>query len=133
MKCFPPRTNHRALGAPDIHHLTIFPDDENGDALRNIAAQGKDLTKPRDIDFVVIFAEASSAEQFAGHFRELGYAVSVEETDTKKDFPWDVIVVKHMVPTYEGITDFENELQLVADQWDGHNDGWGFLSKPIAN
>lgn len=113
--------------------MTIFPDDENGDALRNIASQGKDLTKPRDIDFTVVFAQASSAEQFAEYFRELGYAVSVEEADTEKDYPWDANVVKHMVPTYEGITAFENELQTVADQWDGHNDGWGFFSEPIAN
>lgn len=80
--------------------LTIFPDDENGNVLRDIAAQADDLTKARDIDFTVVFAQASSAEQFAEHFRELGYAVSVR-----------------------GITDFENELQLVADRWDGHNDG----------
>jgi hypothetical protein len=113
--------------------LTIFPDDENGDALRNIAARGDDLTKPRDIDFTVVFAQASSAEQFAEHFRGLGYAVSVEEAGTKEDYPWDTVVVKHMVPTYEGITDFENELQTVADQWDGHNDGWGFFSEAIAH
>ena len=34
---------------------------------RRMAAQGKDLTKPRNIDFIVVFAHASSAEQFAGH------------------------------------------------------------------
>jgi hypothetical protein len=113
--------------------LTIFPEDENGDALRNIAAQGNDLTKARDIDFVVVFAQANSAEQFAEHFGERKYAVSVEETEAGRDYPWDAIVVKHMVPAYEGITDFENELQLVADLWDGYNDGWGFFSEPIAN
>ena len=32
-----------------------------------------------------------------------------------------------MLPTYEGITDFENELQSVADRWEGYNDGWGFF------
>ena len=96
--------------------------------LRRIAAQGKDLTKARNIDFAVVFAHASSAEQFAEHFRELGHAVSVRETATKEDFPWDVIVVKHMVPTHEGITDFEDLLQSVADRWNGHNDGWGFIS-----
>ena len=116
---FPPsKSNRGPEGRGSYSGLTIFPDDGNGNALRNIASQGKDLTKARDIDFVVVFAEAISAEQFAEHFRALGYAVSVEETEAGRDFPWDAIVVKHMVPTYEGITDFENELQLVADQWD---------------
>jgi|SwirhisoilCB3_FD_contig_21_14470841_length_273_multi_1_in_0_out_0_1 hypothetical protein len=32
----------------------IYPNDVNGDVLRRIAAQGKDLTKPRNIDFTVI-------------------------------------------------------------------------------
>src|SRR5947209_1227343 len=79
----------------------IFPDDENGDVLRRMAAQGDDLTKPRNIDFTIIFSDATSAEQFAGYFHELGYKISVQETKTKPDFPWDVIVVKHMIPTYE--------------------------------
>ena len=93
-----------------------------------MAAQGKDLTKARNIDFTVVFAHVSSAEQFAEHFRELGYAVSVRETATEEDFPWDVIC--RLVPTYEGISDFENLLQSVADPWNGHNDGWGCLSQP---
>jgi hypothetical protein len=108
----------------------IYPDDDNGNVLRRMAAQGKDLTKTRNIDFAVVFANPSSAQQFAQHFREQGYVVSVEDTETEEDFRWDVIVVKHMVPTYEGITDFENLLQSVADSWGGHNDGWGFFSEP---
>lgn len=109
----------------------IYPEDANGIVLRRIAAQGKDLTKARNIDFTVIFAQGRSAGQFAEHFRELGYAVSVEETEP--ELPCNVIVVKHMVPTYEGITDFENELQSAADRWEGHNDGWGFFSEAIEN
>jgi len=97
---------------------------------RRIAAQGKDLTKARNIDFSVVFARASSAEQFAAHFRELGYAVSAEETDAAEGFPWDVTVTKHMLPTHHGITHFEDLLQSVADRWEGHNDGWGFFSEP---
>ena len=92
--------------------MTIFPDDENGRVLRNIAARGNDLTKPRDIDIVVVFAQASSAEQFAEHFRGLGYAVSVQETESGRDYPWDAIVVRHMVPTYEGITDFRERTAI---------------------
>lgn len=119
-------------------HLTIFPDDENGRVLRNIAARGDDLTKARNIDFTVVFAQATSAEQFAEHFRGLGHKVTVEETGTEEGHPWDVVVVKHMVPTYEGITDFENDLQFVADRWGGYNvysktTGWGFFNEPIEN
>ena len=47
--------------------LMIYPDD--GNALRRLERDGDDLTKPRNIDFAVVFADASSAEQFAEHFR----------------------------------------------------------------
>jgi hypothetical protein len=69
---FPPTTINPPKARRSYSGLTICPDDENGDALRNIAAQGDDLTKPRDIDFTVVFAQAGSAEQFAEHFRERG-------------------------------------------------------------
>jgi len=96
--------------------LTIYPEDENGNTLRRMEAQGDDLTKPRNIDFAVVFPDGRSAEEFAEYFHELGHEISVEETKSKPDFPWDVIVVKHMVPTHEGITDFEDLLQSVADR-----------------
>jgi hypothetical protein len=38
-------------------------------------ARGDDLTRPRNIDFTVVFADAISADQFAEHFLALGYAV----------------------------------------------------------
>lgn len=52
--------------------MTYPNDDANADALRRMEAQGDDLTRPRNIDFTIVFADASSAEQFAGHFRALG-------------------------------------------------------------
>ena len=108
----------------------LYPNDANGDVLRRMEAQGDDLTKPRNIDFTVVFVDASSADQFAEHFRALGQKVSVEFTRTDPDFPWDVGVVEHMVPSHDAITDFENLLQSVADGWGGHNDGWGCFSEP---
>jgi Regulator of ribonuclease activity B len=53
----------------------IFPNDVNGDVLRRMEARGDDLTRPRNIDFTVVFADAISADQFAEHFLALGYAV----------------------------------------------------------
>ena len=110
----------------------IYPNDVNGDVLRRMEAQGDDLTKPRNIDFTVAFADENSAAQFAEHFRSLGHEVSVEFTETNQDRPWDVVVVQHMVPSHDEITSFENLLQSVADGWGGHNDGWGCFSEPRA-
>ena len=93
-------------------------------------AGGDDLTRPRDIDFSVVFPNENSANEFANHFRVRGLAASVELTGTVEDFPWDVTVVKQMVPSHEEIGAFENSLQQVADSLGGHNDGWGCFRVP---
>lgn len=106
-----------------------FPDDENGDVLRRMEATGDDLTRSRNVDFTVVLPSETAAERFATHFRELGYAASIEFTQTAESLPWDVVVVKNMVPSHDGIGSFENVLQNVATPLGGRNDGWGCLSE----
>jgi len=106
-----------------------YPDDENGDVLRRLEANGDDLSRPRAIDFTVVFPDENSAERFAEQFRSLGFSSSLEFSETRKDSPWDVIVVKHMMPSHREIGDFEVQLQDVADAHGGHNDGWGCFSE----
>ena len=62
-------------------------------------------------------------------FRKRGYDVYVELAGTVKDLPWDVVVVKHMIPTHQEITDFENTLEQVAAPLGGRTDGWGCFSE----
>lgn len=68
---------------------------------------GDDLTRPRGVDFTVVFPTENVAEQFAQHFRTLGYAASVEFAETVEGFPWDVVVVSHMEPSHSEIGRFE--------------------------
>jgi len=109
-----------------------FPDDANGDALRRLQRDGDDLTRARDIDFTVVFHDASAAEAFANHFRRLDHEASVEETHTKPELPWDVVIVNRMVPSHVGITEFENLLQSVATGFGGRNDGWGCFAESVS-
>jgi regulator of ribonuclease activity B len=107
-----------------------YPKDANGDALRRMEEAGDDLTRPRNIDFTAVFSNQDAAESFANQFRAHGYAASVEFAQTNEEFPWDVLVVKHMIPTHEGIAAFEGSLQQVASSFGGHTDGWGSRSEP---
>jgi hypothetical protein len=106
-----------------------FPNDENGDVLRRMEASGDDLARSRNIDFTVVFPDEKAAVRFASHFRELGLAASIEFTQTVETLPWDVLVVKHMMPSHEAIGSFEKMLQDVAAPLGGRNDGWGCLSE----
>ena len=111
----------------------IFPNAPNGDALRGMAAEGDDLTRARNIDFNVAFADERTAAEFARHFRVLGHDVAVGAAETDQEFPRDVVVVRHMAPSHENATGFLNLLQSVADRLGGHNDGWGCFSASSSN
>ena len=106
-----------------------FPDDENGDVLRRLVSAGVDLSKPRDIDFVVVFREEYAAQAFAGQIRDLGHNVLVERTDTASGLPWDARVIRHMVPDHAAIRRFEEQLEKLASPHGGRNDGWGCQSQ----
>ena len=108
-----------------------FPNDDNGDVLRRMEENGDDLTRPRDIEFTVVFLTQEFADAFADHFRRLGHRVSVEETNSVPELPWDVVVVKHMVPSHNEISEFEDTLSTFASPLGGRNDGWGCFAQPI--
>ena len=93
----------------------IHPNDASGDALRRLESDGDDLSRARDIDFTVVFPNDFTAEEFAGHFRKTGYKATIRFSQVEKSHPWDVVVVKHMIPSHSGITDVERELQEFAD------------------
>ena len=105
------------------------PNDDTGDALRRLEAECDDLTRARNIDFTVVFPDESRAERFAEYFRERGHAVSMEFSQTREDRPWDVVVGNNMSPSHRAITDFETELQSLADSLGGETNGWGCFSE----
>ncbi len=107
-----------------------FPNDDNGRVLRRLQENGDDLTTPRNIDFTVVFPAQAFAEGFADQFRSQGYKVSVEETKSDAELPWDVVVVKRMIPSHKEISEFEDTLSDFAAPLGGRNDGWGCLAQP---
>ena len=105
--------------------------EENREVILRMAKSGDDLSRPRDIDFSVVFPDSSSADKFASGLGQLGYRTSIKESNVAPDLPWDVTVVKHMLPVCEAITEFELLLQTKASPLGGRNDGWGcFEQKP---
>ena len=107
----------------------IHPNDDDGDALRRLEAEGDDLSRSRDVDFNLVFPDEARAIDFAHRFRRDGYSATVRFENVVETHPWGVLVVKNMIPTHTGITDFERELQDVADGFDGYNDGWGCIAQ----
>lgn len=104
---------------------TDFPDDDNGDVLRQMAEQGDDLSVPREIDFSVIFPTEDAALKFAILLLRNGQKVSFSEYDENEDLPWEVQAHPFMVPTHDNISGYESLLAAEAEPLGGQNDGWG--------
>jgi hypothetical protein len=107
--------------------------EENRVVILRMIKNGDDLSKARDIDFSIVFPDRSSAEEFASQFHQLGYPTAVDRTNTEPSLPWDVKVVKHMLPVCEAITEFELLLQARASPLGGRNDGWGCFNQKPSN
>ena len=108
-----------------------FPKDENGAALRHMAAHGIDLTSLRVVDFEHVFPDESSARAFAEAVCGQVLEARVREPDPDDDAAgWEVQCRQRLVPTHAEITAWEAKLASSAAQFGGRPDGWGTLSEP---
>jgi hypothetical protein len=107
-----------------------FPDDENGDALRNMKESGDDLSKSRTIDFSVLFKSLDSAQRFLEVVKTINMDAFIEE-DSPSLGSVDVTVKRDMIPTHKHIGDFEATLEGLAGPFGGANDGWGSFSQQV--
>jgi hypothetical protein len=121
------------VSATTMHLNSEIPDDENGAVLRRMELSGDDLSKPRQIDFVVVLPDETRASNFAVHIRTCGYVAVVKRSDVVPELPWDVTVSNFMVPTHTGITAFESMLESAAAALGGRNDGWGCFERATSD
>jgi hypothetical protein len=112
-----------------MDEATEFPDDANGDVLRRMQKGGDDLSKPRDVDFTLVFPSEKAALQFAEKFSSMGHKISVENSGTVPELPWDVLVVRQMALSHRAIEEFEEALEAAAEPLGGRNDCWGCFAQ----
>ncbi|MFC4525557.1 ribonuclease E inhibitor RraB [Dyella halodurans] len=103
----------------------IFPDDENGAMLRQMDADGDDLSVPREIAFTVIFPTEDSALKFAVMLLKHEQKVSFAEGGDQGELFWLVQAHPYMVPSHENISSYEDLLVSEADAFGGRFIAWG--------
>lgn len=106
-----------------------FPDDENGDILYNMAEDGDNLSKEREVDFSVIFPTEDSAIKFAVHLLRNEQKVSFSPYEEHEELPWQVQAHPVMIPTHENISGYESQLSADSAVFGGRNDGWGCFAQ----
>jgi hypothetical protein len=101
-----------------------FPNDDDGDALRLLVANGADLSKPIEIDFQVAMPDEQSAQEFAEIVQKLGYRAEVYDSP-ECSLPWTCECTLTMLATYDRIVAVQAKLAELAKPLGGYPDGWG--------
>jgi hypothetical protein len=100
-----------------------YPNDGDGDALRRLARDGNDMTRPMEIDFAVAVPNEAAGLAVAKVVEGLGYRTDVARDEETGD--WTCYCSRSMVPTYAALADAQRELDRVAKPLGGASDGWG--------
>jgi hypothetical protein len=113
------------MAIPDkrCNMTAAYPDDADGDALRQVASGGSDMSVPMVIDFAVDAPDEASARALAAAVEPLGFDPSIYENPD--DGSWTVSCSKSMLATYEGVVAAQAQLQGVAIHHGATCDGWG--------
>ncbi len=100
-----------------------YPNDADGDALRNVAEDGADMSLPMVIDFSVEVPDETSARRVAEIVAAHGFDPSISDHDDSDS--WSVYCSKSMLATYEGVVAVQLELNELSSPHGGTCDGWG--------
>lgn len=106
--------------------LTLYPQDSNGDVLWELAQQGVDLGKEREIDFPVLFPTEEAALRFAVELLRQGLKASYTPDGDEPSLPWQVTAHVPMVPRHADLLEVVELLEAGATPHGGRPDGWGF-------
>lgn len=105
---------------------TDYPNNADGDALRRVAADGSDMSKPMYINYHVALPDEAVATSLAKSAHDLGYRVRIYDSP-ECSLPWTCECSCRMVPAYDAVIAIQNELGTLSAPLGGHVDGWGTL------
>ena len=101
----------------------MFPDDDDGDALRRVASNGADMSRPMSIDFFVAVPDREAGEAIVRVAMSSGYRA--ELVHDAEDDAWDCYCSKVMLPTYDGVVQTQREVDELGRPFGGQCDGLG--------
>jgi hypothetical protein len=100
-----------------------YPNDADGDALRQVLSEGADMSRPMVIDFSVEARDQQTALRIAELVSAHGFDPSVSADD--EDGTWSIYCAKSMLATYEGVVSIQDQLNELLNPLGGICDGWG--------
>jgi hypothetical protein len=99
-----------------------YPDDADGDALREVAARGADMSKPMTIEYTILAADVDSARSLAERIATCGYAPRLEVDG--QDGSVSIYCARRMLATYDGVVSCQAQLNELCLSVSAECDGW---------
>jgi hypothetical protein len=100
-----------------------YPNDADGDALRKVASNGADMSKPMVIDFSVAAPNQDVARRVAELVVAHGFQPSISADE--QGGGWSVYCSKSMRATYDGVLEAQRCLNELLRPIGAICDGWG--------
>ena len=101
----------------------VYPNDADGDALRRVAADGADMSRPMVIDYTVDAPDQATALLIAERVAPRGYDPSISQDEDGGT--WSIYCSRSMLATYAGVVSAQTELNELVRPYGATCDGWG--------
>jgi len=104
---------------------------ENTAVITRIIEDGVDLSVPYNVEFIAVFPTADAADKVAMMYvadSKMGLKFINIKTTPGEEQGMELLLVKSMLVTSQGISEFESQLIERAKVHGGYADGWGMLS-----
>jgi len=108
--------------------ISLFPNNNVGDALWKMLQAGDDLTQQREIEFSVLFAEQDNALKFGQLLLENNQKLSFTPFPDNDDFSWEITAYPEMPASYENISAYQELLETSSAPLEGVFDGFYCLN-----
>ena len=104
--------------------LTLFPNDNIGDALWQMQQAGDDLDTIREVEFSVLFPSQTLALQFGQLLLENNQKLSFTPFHDNEALPWEITAYPEMSLNYENISAYQELLETSSAASRGQFDGF---------
>ena len=108
--------------------LELFPNDDNGDVLWQMAQDGDDLTEAHEIEYSIAFTDKAKAEQCELFLLHEEQKISLFIDEESENQEWIITIYVYMEPEYSDIVDLEEWFTKIANEHGGEYDGWGCMA-----
>jgi hypothetical protein len=118
----------RPPAQPPVAEQQGIPDDPDGRVLKNLVANGADLSKPHNLEFLLYLPDQQRATEVCETLKTEGYVGTVKRG--AQGSQWQCRATKSLVPSHAQILSIGSRMQDLARLHGGTYDGWGAFVVP---